>query len=96
MLLALDDYGPPIVNHEKAKQIDAAISTLAQRRTTPEVLEKLRLENKHTCPICLEDFACDEDILTLPCSHHFHATELENWLRRKPRCPVCVSDLPLC
>ena len=48
------------------------------------------------CSICLEGFQEKEVVKTLPCLHHFHASCIEEWLRRegqKVSCPVCKTPV---
>ncbi|XP_062025565.1 putative RING-H2 finger protein ATL69 isoform X1 [Rosa rugosa] len=43
-----------------------------------------------TCPICLCEYQPEETIRTIPeCNHHFHASCIDEWLRKNPTCPVC-------
>ena len=44
---------------------------------------------RDTCSICLESFRTGELIKFLPCFHHFHAEELDNWLLVNASCPIC-------
>ena len=44
-----------------------------------------------SCNICLTEFDDGEKVRTLPCFHLFHSTCIDNWLSRKPECPVCRS-----
>lgn len=41
------------------------------------------------CPICLEDFTDDHEILTVPCGHCYHKPCLWPWLLVSARCPTC-------
>ncbi|KAG6016900.1 hypothetical protein E4U43_002777 [Claviceps pusilla] len=40
-----------------------------------------------TCPVCLERMDETNGLMTVPCSHVFHCTCLQNW--RGAGCPVC-------
>ncbi|KAK0385310.1 hypothetical protein NLU13_7786 [Sarocladium strictum] len=40
-----------------------------------------------TCPVCLERMDETNGLMTIPCSHVFHCTCLENW--KGAGCPVC-------
>ncbi|KAF5019986.1 hypothetical protein F66182_7992 [Fusarium sp. NRRL 66182] len=40
-----------------------------------------------TCPVCLERMDETNGLLTIPCSHVFHCTCLQNW--KGAGCPVC-------
>ena len=44
---------------------------------------------RDTCSVCLEPFHTGELIKFLPCFHHFHAEELDNWLMVNASCPIC-------
>ncbi|BGP37076.1 hypothetical protein JCM10449v2_000980 [Rhodotorula kratochvilovae] len=42
------------------------------------------------CPFCLSDFEAGDLVMELPCSHVFHADEIETWLQQqKGICPIC-------
>lgn len=40
------------------------------------------------CIICMQEFAAGEEVVHLPCLHMFHAGCAQEWLRRKPVCPL--------
>lgn len=48
---------------------------------TPDLIEL------PTCPVCLERMDETNGLMTIPCSHVFHCTCLQNW--RGAGCPVC-------
>ena len=59
--------------------------------TIPEFLE---IDEDHaSCSICLEDYATDDLLKQLPCSHHFHSVCIDDWLRVNAKCPYCVKNL---
>ncbi|XP_009403311.2 uncharacterized protein LOC135581673 isoform X1 [Musa acuminata AAA Group] len=48
------------------------------------------------CSICQEEFIREQEVGELQCEHLYHATCIEQWLRRKNWCPICKSSaLPL-
>lgn len=49
---------------------------------------KLPTEKKD-CVICLQDYKNEEEIITLPCTHLFHAACIKDWLQRDKSCPIC-------
>ncbi|CAL5227582.1 g10580 [Coccomyxa viridis] len=52
-------------------------------------------EGEHTCSICLEAFQ-HQALKMLPCRNHFHASCIEEWLRRGGRrasCPLCMTPV---
>ena len=46
-----------------------------------------------TCPICLEEYAAGDELITFPCAHVYHAKCGTEWLRHKPNCPTCQFDV---
>jgi hypothetical protein len=46
-----------------------------------------------TCPVCLEEFIDQEQLLELPCGHYYHHSCIIPWLmNRSPCCPLCKID----
>lgn len=45
------------------------------------------------CSICLGDFEADEEVRRMPCRHTFHADCIENWIKLKHSCPLCVAPI---
>lgn len=45
------------------------------------------------CPISLENFKENEDLLELPCGHYFSENKIRDWLNKKTTCPVCRHNL---
>jgi len=45
------------------------------------------------CSVCLEQYKCREQYITLKCGHAFHKKCIHRWFLRYNRtCPVCRSD----
>ena len=42
-----------------------------------------------TCSICLDGYECENRVRVLRCNHVFHTGCIDNWLRRRPTCPMC-------
>ena len=45
------------------------------------------------CPISLEEFKEGDSIIELPCKHIFNETNLKNWVKEQPNCPVCRTNI---
>ena len=48
------------------------------------------------CAICLEPYACVDEVVLLPCGHMLHKACLVSWARTKAaetRCPLCKAAL---
>uniref|UniRef100_A0ACD5XLC2 Uncharacterized protein n=1 Tax=Avena sativa TaxID=4498 RepID=A0ACD5XLC2_AVESA len=47
------------------------------------------------CAVCLADYADGDELRLLPgCRHSFHRRCVDDWLRRRPSCPLCRSSPP--
>ncbi|KAJ4980494.1 hypothetical protein NE237_031331 [Protea cynaroides] len=55
--------------------------------------EEGRDDDGKGCPICLEDFVPNEEILMTPCKHMFHDECILPWVKSHGQCPVCRSAL---
>ena len=51
---------------------------------------------KHTseCSICCEVVSVHSTAVRLPCSHVYHPTCIDMWLRQNHTCPICRCSLP--
>ena len=45
-----------------------------------------------TCSICLGEIEAGATASALPCQHRFHRECVEDWLLRKPACPMCALE----
>lgn len=45
------------------------------------------------CMVCMETFNEGEALRTLPCLHRYHAACVDQWLQRRPECPICKRDI---
>ncbi|KAN0009841.1 hypothetical protein ACTFIU_007148 [Dictyostelium citrinum] len=90
MLLALDN---DIQNHGGAKkeQIDLLPTHFIDTEKDLEIF--LKGGDSKTCSICLDDFAVNDAIKTLPCIHHYHSDCVEKWLKIKSVCPICKTSV---
>ncbi|KAM0840117.1 hypothetical protein ACQ4PT_059869 [Festuca glaucescens] len=47
------------------------------------------------CAVCLADYEHGDELRLLPgCRHSFHRQCVDDWLRRRPSCPLCRSLPP--
>jgi len=50
-------------------------------------------DDRVSCRICMENYEHAVEIKTLKCFHMFHAECIDEWLLRKPSCPLCCTDV---
>ncbi|PAN15827.2 hypothetical protein PAHAL_3G024200 [Panicum hallii] len=46
------------------------------------------------CAVCLQDFAAEDKLRAMPCSHTFHQDCIFRWLLVNHVCPLCRHALP--
>lgn len=53
------------------------------------------LSDTYSCPICLEGYEEGEKLRILGCSelHHFHASCVDQWLKKNKTCPLCKRPI---
>lgn len=71
------------------------IDSLPLFKFDPEDLaaEHVRRSRDSSCAVCLCDFDRGEALRRLPCSHSFHQSCIDRWLRRNQVCPLCLRDV---
>ncbi|KAJ3562783.1 hypothetical protein NP233_g9355 [Leucocoprinus birnbaumii] len=90
-------------SYESLLALQDALGEVKQRSTPEAVLKKLK-KGKYRewaqqgaetrCPICLEDYELEDDVLKSGnCSHWMHKPCLETWFKRANTCPVCRVDV---
>mmetsp|Transcript_42362 Transcript_42362/g.65011 ORF Transcript_42362/g.65011 Transcript_42362/m.65011 type:complete len:112 (+) Transcript_42362:1190-1525(+) len=47
------------------------------------------------CPICMEEYTANDDVVTLPCNekHFFHEHCIKDWLKTNNSCPLCKKPI---
>jgi hypothetical protein len=49
--------------------------------------------DRDACAVCYDAFNPGDEVVTLPCSHRYHAACVTPWLRRATSCPTCRADV---
>ena len=80
---------PDTDGHRSSKRARVAAASEA---ILPEVSGRSR--EGEECAICLQDFAAEETLGAMPCSHAFHRHCISKWLCNKSTCPLCRHQLP--
>jgi len=57
--------------------------------------EPKNLKDEPACVICLSDFEIGQKVSALPCCHTFHTKCIDDWIKRKQKCPVCKFEITL-
>lgn len=55
--------------------------------------QQQRQLGQEQCMVCLSNFVDEDDVRRLPCSHVFHASCIDEWLRRCTDCPICKANV---
>lgn len=72
----------------------AARKALARIATRSLKVGDAELASDETvCPVCIEPYAADQLVRTLPCRHIFHRSCVDAWLLEQRSCPVCKLDI---
>lgn len=48
---------------------------------------------ERSCQVCLGPYEIEEEFLTLPCLHQYHATCIAGWMRQRTTCPICLNPV---
>ncbi|KAF9450399.1 hypothetical protein P691DRAFT_632184, partial [Macrolepiota fuliginosa MF-IS2] len=90
-------------SYESLLRLQAALGEVKPRSTPEAVLKRLQRAKYREwaaegtdprCPICLEDYEPDDDVLKMGnCVHWQHKACLEKWLEKANTCPVCRADV---
>jgi SNF2 family DNA or RNA helicase len=102
--MTLDQYCIKVQNYKRQlmeivtghETTDSDISKNTKPKVIEEdkelVAEKEGCGNCNECCICLEK-AEQKETTWLPCSHSFHTSCIQKWLKVKPECPVCRNPV---
>lgn len=52
-------------------------------------------DSQEECPICKETYKTNDKICKNSCSHEFHFSCLEEWIKQNPSCPFCQTEIPI-
>ncbi len=82
----LQSFMEPIVVRPTQQQIESATRRVKYGDISRPV--------NTTCPISLEPFADEDDVIVIRhCGHIFKPTEFETWFNANYRCPTCRYDI---
>jgi hypothetical protein len=92
LLLALDEVAISYVIHvhenSSAGCSEAVIGALHQETVSANEAE-CSTTGAETCAVCCDCFNLGDEVVSLPCSHRYHAACIKTWLRRATSCPTC-------
>lgn len=77
LLANLEDNGPPPAEEDKIAALPTVVAT------------EEHLKSCADCSVCKEDFASDERLVLLPCTHLYHTDCIMPWLKLHDTCPTC-------
>lgn len=85
--LAMPEQGEPSQQQMRERvgaKVLGEFATIYKKTSVPE---------DSVCVVCLSSVTHGDQVLELPCSHVFHLSCVEEWLKRSVVCPVCKRDL---
>jgi hypothetical protein len=100
--LLLEDRDFDEDDYEALLALDAGVAPRGLDQAAIERLPTVTLprgggpapDGETRCPICHEDYKAGDVLRCTPCMHYFHAGGcLDEWLGRRPTCPVCVTKV---
>ncbi|ANZ77537.1 BA75_04925T0 [Komagataella pastoris] len=63
----------------------------------PTIVDRINQisSNEDRCPVCTEEFQCDDFVQALPCSHYYHTKCISKWITQheESKCPLCQFDI---
>ena len=90
LLQVLDEAGIPYAIHlhgdSSAGCSEAIINALPQETVSRTGADTADAD---TCAVCYDCFNPGDEVVSLPCSHRYHAACIKPWLRRATSCPTC-------
>jgi len=89
----LDEDGMPLQSSEEIKNIINAIPSFKYEEKKKD--EQTANSGADSCAICLEDLKSGQQVKALACSHKFHSTCINFWLKQKLKCPLCKERINL-
>nr|CAG8439687.1 16070_t:CDS:10 [Entrophospora candida] len=78
----IGDAKPKGVPEHVINNIPVKFYTIVKNRTQEE-----------RCTICLTEYEVNERLRSLPCSHDFHQSCIDTWLKNSDKCPICRRGL---
>jgi hypothetical protein len=92
----LDEDGQPLPSPEQVKNIINAIPSFKYEEKKKNSSKKEdESATPDSCAICLDDLKSGQMIKALQCSHKFHSTCINFWLKQKLKCPLCKERINL-
>lgn len=55
--------------------------------------QSLKMTEKETCSVCLDDFAPKSIVRRLSCNHIFHQKCIDTWIRHHTTCCLCKQNV---
>jgi len=82
----------PLPSHDEIKNI---INSIPSFKFEEKKKVKDESNQKDSCAICLDDLQQGQMVKALTCSHKFHSSCINFWLKQKLKCPLCKERINL-
>ncbi|XP_052745980.1 uncharacterized protein LOC112044887 isoform X2 [Bicyclus anynana] len=81
------------------QQIGMSISPILSPRlqliSSPRITRRERSWTLEECSICFELILRNQEVMSLPCTHHFHQACILPWLQEQQTCPNCRKTVDI-
>jgi hypothetical protein len=78
---------------QPSRGVEARLLARFPRVTFGSIFNEACRRGETECCICLDTFRNEDELLTLPCFHFFHASCVSTWLGNHVSCPICKFDV---
>ena len=83
-------------DEQRERESQLPVPTVQDTKLKPIRDFKDLLNNEDECPICMEDYAKEENLVKCPkCGNHMHDKCVLNWLKTQNSCPLCRHKLKI-
>ena len=86
----LDNFIDSTIETDNKKKFKRVIDAEEYKNLKIQKYDKNTKYGNTECPICLNEFKIDDEIIVLPCNHIYYPDLIKKWLNEESNsCPIC-------